>query len=121
MNEECTIRRVYDDGSFDLTWSDSGETVRAVLHGVRPIEPLPSLYREMLTTRVIATRRAPIAERRGAVGEHEIVRLLVFGWQDKSGDVWQDIGPVLLRDGLVTLAPGDFPERAEYEKVASDR
>lgn len=121
MSEAVRVRDVLEDGGVVLEWQDSGETTTAVLSGIQPVQPLPLLYREIVAERLGATRGPVLAERRGAVGDRTVVRLLAFSWQDKSGDVYEDVAEVLVREGLAEVADGDFPERAAYEAAARDR
>jgi len=43
-----------------------------------------------------------------------------FAWQDKSGDVWDDLGRLLLREGAVRVAVGRFLERRAYLKAETE-
>ena len=120
MREPCRIDAVRDDGTLELTLLASDEKIHAALEGIRAVQPLPALYREILVERAGAGETPPLVERRGASGDAVVVNLQAFGWRDKSGDVWLDVAAALLGRGLATIAPGDFPERADYERAASD-
>ena len=119
MREECRIDAVRDDGTLDLTWLASAVKAHAALHGIRAVQPLPELYREILVERLGASEYPPRAERRGIDGDLAFVNLHVFAWHDKAGDVWRDVVPGLLERGLATVVPGEFPERADYERAAA--
>ncbi|MBI3179102.1 MAG: hypothetical protein HYZ27_05535 [Deltaproteobacteria bacterium] len=41
-------------------------------------------------------------------------QIFYFAWQDKSGDVWQDLAVTLLDAGLARVARGEFLGRDEY-------
>ena len=41
-------------------------------------------------------------------------RIAYFAWQDKSGDVWEDLALTLLDQGVVRVSNEEFPEREEY-------
>jgi hypothetical protein len=119
VREACRIEAVHDDGTLELAWVASGERSHARLQGVRPVQPLPPLYREILVDRVGSLEFAPRAERRGRDGDSVLVNVHVFAWHDKSGDVWRDIALALLKEGVATVEPGDYPERADYERAAT--
>jgi hypothetical protein len=105
---ECVLVRVQPDGRLVVRQGDLEHVVR--LYGVEIPQPLDPRYFEVLTHWLPRARR-PL--RCVATGPGQ-VRLRYFAWQDKSGDVWRDVATLLLAEGLVRVADGDFPERDEY-------
>jgi endonuclease YncB( thermonuclease family) len=102
-SEPCRIERVLADGRIELRLA--GRTAAARLVGVDVLADARANVLEVIGR----TRRPPRCELRA---RDELV-VDVFGWQDKSGDVWEDLATVLVDMGLATVAPGAFPGRDE--------
>ncbi len=102
---ECTVTRVLPDGALALRFVEG--TVVARLVGV---DILPNA-RGNVEAVVARGRRPPRC--RANEDDHGVQRatIEVFAWQDKSGDVWEDLARVLADMGLVKVQEGDFPGR----------
>jgi hypothetical protein len=120
VTEDCSFERLLPDGSPVIRVG--GKEVVLELRGLEIIQPIEDRYHEIFEVVLPRTKRSlrceleSMPERK----DHARGRLLYFGWQDKSGDVWVDVAQLLLQRGLATLASGDFPEREEYEQYQRD-
>lgn len=111
--EYCSFVRLIADGS-PVVRLRSREMV-VDLYGIEIVQPTGDLYQKIFEERIPQTKRPLRCKIHGVLPEGKIRgQLFYFGWQDKSGDVWLDLGHVLLKEGLARVAPGDFPEREEY-------
>jgi hypothetical protein len=113
--EECWFVRLLPDGSPVVKLRGAEQSVQ--IHGIEIPQPPPELYVELMTQRLPRLGRPLrcVIRSIGPAGQVS-AKLFYYGWQDKSGDVWQDLALALLDQGLARVAPGDFPERDEYLK-----
>jgi hypothetical protein len=100
---KCRLTGVAPDGT--LTLVVDGEERPAELAGVDLPEPPPAEYFELLD-RALHTS-LPLQCRFVGEGERrrQRVRLQVFGWKDKSGDVWLDLSQRLVDQGIARPEP----------------
>lgn len=113
--EECRILRLLDDGSMVIGLQMGEQTIK--LYGVKIAQPLPALYINLITQRIPRAGEPMRCFVRSVDSAGQVyAQLLSYGWQDKSGDVWIDLANILLEEGLVDVADGEFPERDEYLK-----
>jgi endonuclease YncB( thermonuclease family) len=85
------------------------------IHGIEVLQPPPDLYVEIMTKRAAHLAHPLRCLLRSQASEDgERVQIFLYGWQDKSGEVWQDLAVVLLRQGVARVSEGHFPERDEY-------
>jgi hypothetical protein len=115
---ECVLIGLEPDGT-PILLTPFGKR-RLPLHGLEIPQPPPDLYVQILTARIPRLPRPPRYVVRRLPTGGESVQLFVHGWQDKSGEVWQDIAPVLLQQGVARVADGDFPERQEYLRLEKE-
>jgi hypothetical protein len=92
----CVITRVLDDGSLDLLVD--GRAIVARLEGVA-IRPGAGADVMAVLGRVHRPPRCDV--RLGDAGPARVV-VEIYGWQDKSGDVWLDLGDELVKVGLAS-------------------
>lgn len=119
----CRVVAVEDRGSLCIRTGDGRETVK--LYGVELAEPLSTVCRAILTTRLADLPEAPRCRLRpfpGPHGQERRAQIFVLAWKDKSGDVWMELSHLLLEQGCAVVAPEAFPERREYlEHLSSPR
>jgi len=92
---KCRFREVEPGGV--LVMEIDGGRVRATLQGVRiPASRAPA-------AEAFLTDRAPRVDLRCTVcdtGSPAEIRVELLAWRDKSGDVWQNLGAALVKQGL---------------------
>jgi hypothetical protein len=88
---ECQIIRVLPDGRLRLSWGGREENA-----GLKGIESAPPRVDYVNIVARAATR--PVKPARCTVESTKplVVSISVYGWQDKSGDVWLDLATLLL-------------------------
>lgn len=110
--EECQFVRLLPDGTPIMRLQGVEREVE--IDGLEIPQPLPNLYVEIFQ-RVSRLRKPVRCSIRSVSPTGRVrARMLCYGWQDKSGDVWVDLALVLLDEGLARVAAGEFPEREEY-------
>ncbi len=95
----CRFEEVEPSGVLVL--EISGERVRATLQGTR----IPTS--KAADTNAFLADRAPRVDLRCTVrdvGPPAVVEAELLAWRDKSGDVWQSLGTVLIEQGLAEPA-----------------
>lgn len=118
--QECALIRVLPDGSLLLQIGDKEQEVQ--VYGIEIHKPPPQEYFDWFDQRLRRIRRPLRCLVRGfSEADKVTAQLFYFGWQDKSGDVWLDLAPVLLREGFARVASGDFPEREQYLRYEKAR
>lgn len=111
--EECWFVRLLPDGRPVVRLRGQEQVVE--IDGVEIPQPPPDLYFEIFNERLARLRKPLRCIVRSVSPEGRVhAKLLCFGWHDKSGDVWFDLALVLLDEGLVSVAAGEFPEHEEY-------
>jgi Staphylococcal nuclease homologue len=113
QQEECLFVRLLPDGSPVVNLR--GTEQRVEIDGIQIPQPPPNLYIEMMTQRLPRLRKPLRCVVRAVRTSGQIqAKLLYYGWQDKSGDVWLDLGLTLVDEGLARVSEAPFPERNEY-------
>ena len=107
----CAFVRVEADGAIVLDLA--GTPTRVLPFGVDVPSPVPADY-TILVGRLPETREPLRCTVRDAAANPVRAQIHYYGWQDKSGDVWEDLAITLLDRGVVRVAAAPFPERAEY-------
>jgi len=110
--ESCRLVRLQSDGQpvVDL----SGTPTPGVIDGIEIPQPVPELYREIMTQRinwidpslrcaVVQPRQVPLR-----------LRISYLALKDKSGDIWLDLATLLLEEGAARVASGTFSGREEF-------
>ena len=116
--EECQFVRLLPDGTL-IMWLQGVER-EVEIDGLEIPQPLPDMYIEIFQ-RVSRLRKPVRCSVRSVTPTDRVrARLSCYGWQDKSGDVWVDLALVLLEEGVVRVAAGEFPEREEYMRHESE-
>jgi hypothetical protein len=111
--EECTFICLLPDGSLLMELSGTERSMK--IHGVDIPKPPSEVYVDMMTNRIHKLRKALRCRQQPADADGQIrASISYYGWQDKSGEVWLDLGRTLLEEGLARVSAGSFPERAEY-------
>ncbi len=110
--QDCQFVRITDQGALVVTVSGIERTL--AIFGVEVTAPPPALYLEIIGQRLPRTGRPLRCTMRTAGPGTPLAVFHYFAWHDKSGDVWEDLAVTLLDQGVVRVAHGDFPERAEY-------
>ncbi len=110
---ECRFRRVEPDGTLDVDMD--GAQQRVQIFGIVVPQPPSSLYMDIVGKRIHG-RHKPLRCDIRAVGPGGLVRgrIWYYAWQDKSGDVWDDLALTLLDQGVARVSDEKFPERDEY-------
>jgi hypothetical protein len=112
--QECQFVRLDPDGA--LVVRIAGMERRAEVFGVVVQNPPPALYVDIVGQR-IHSRKMPLRCVVRSTRDGQLrAQFLYFAWQDKSGDVWEDLAITLLDQGVVRVSDEQFPERAEYER-----
>jgi hypothetical protein len=121
--ETCQFVRLLPDGALVVRMHDVDQEVE--IEGIEIPQPPPPFYVEIMNERLFRLGKPQRCIIRGQAPTGRMrVKLLYFGWQDKSGDVWLDLALALLDDGVVHVAATQFPEREEYlqhEREAQSR
>jgi len=114
VNEEiCWFIRLIPNGNPLVKLQ--GEEKEVKLYGIEIPYPIPDQYIDLMTRRLPRLAK-PLKcvlfseEAEGFIS----AKLLYYGWQDKTGDVWLDLSLTLLEEGLAKVASFEFPERIEY-------
>jgi hypothetical protein len=112
--QECQFVRLEPDGA--LVVKIAGTERRAEVFGIVVQDPPPALYVDIVGKR-IHSRKMPLRYVvRSTRDGHLRAQFLYFAWQDKSGDVWEDLAITLLDQGVARVSDEQFPERTEYER-----
>ena len=113
--QNCELLGLASDGSPIVRLQ--GREISVDLQGIEIIQPPSELYRQIFEVR-LARIKKPLRCRVVGWGRRPKIKaqLFYFGWQDKSGDVWLDVAPILLEEGVARVASYNFPERKEYLK-----
>jgi hypothetical protein len=113
----CDWIAVRPDGQLHL--SIDGRSHMVGLHGVEMVAASPELVEEFLGR--LKRNGLPVGCTEPAVQSLDkgalTLKLSYLAWRDKSGDVWKDLAPTLIEEGLVLVAPDEFPERDEYSSL----
>jgi hypothetical protein len=110
--EDCRLVGVGSDGALVISVGGVEQTM--AIFGVEVDDPPPALYLEIIAKRLPQTGHPLRCTVRTTGPGMPRAQFLYFAWQDKTGDVWQDLAVTLLEHGIVRVADGDFPERADY-------
>jgi hypothetical protein len=97
MDHQATCRFLEVEASGALVLDIDGKRVRAMLGGAR-IDPSKAAR-----ANAFLAERAPRVNLRCTVrdpGPPAVVDIELLAWRDKSGDVWQNLGAVLIEQGL---------------------
>jgi hypothetical protein len=101
----CAIVDLLDDGTPVVRIGDE-EPRPLPVHGILVPQPPPDLYVEILTRRLGGDPTRLRCELPADPGR-ATARYAYLAWQDKTGDVWRDLGQLLLTQGAARPAPGD--------------
>jgi hypothetical protein len=112
VREECRLAAVEPDGALVLHCPSGRRVVE--LHGLQVAQPVPAEYLRIVQKKDVREMPLRIRVRGRSQSGREQVQAFVFGWQDKSGDVWVDLARVLIEAGAAGVADEGFPEREEY-------
>ncbi len=113
QGKECNLIRALPDGSLFIELFGKEQAVQ--VYGIDICQPPPQEYFEIIDQRLRRVKKGLRCVVKGGTHRDQVtVQLFYFGWQDKSGDVWLDLAPVLLREGFACIASVDFPEKQEY-------
>lgn len=110
--EEGRFVRVSPEGRLVLELG--GEEHEVELDGLEMPQPPSRAYVEIANRLSRISRPLRLDVRSVSADGRIRGRLRVWGWQDKSGDVWVDLAHVLLERGLARVASTEFREREEY-------
>ena len=111
--QECRFVRLLPDGTAVVRLGDAEHEIE--MEGIRVPQPPSPIYVEIFTERIpllvkplrcLVNTELPNGRIRG--------KLMCFAWNDKSGDVWLDLATVLLDEGVVHVADGEFSDREDY-------
>jgi hypothetical protein len=116
QQEEGRFIRLQQDGTLVIELRGSERVVQ--IAGVVVPRPLPEAY--LAVFRRLAHRGKPIRceVQSEQPGTGIRAKIFYYGWQDKTGDVWQDLAILLLEEGAVEVAEEDFPEKETYRQHA---
>jgi hypothetical protein len=110
---ECRFLRLESDGTLQVEMDGAQRALQ--LFGVVVPQPPPPLYMDIVGKR-IQKQHKPLRCDVRAVGPDGRwrARIAYFAWQDKSGDIWEDLALTLLDQGVARVSDEEFPEREEY-------
>lgn len=91
-----------------------GEEKVVELRGIEVIRPPPEEYYDIFHNRLSAGEPMKCVVYSTLPSGHIDAKLMVYGWLDKTGDAWLDLGLLLIDLKLARAAKGDYPEREEY-------
>ena len=116
QQEECEFVGLQQDGTLIVRLRGREHLLQ--IAGVVVPQPLPHAYIDIF--RRLMQRGKPFrceiqSEHRRAGSR---AKIFYYGWQDKSGDVWQDLALLLLEEGAVEVSEEDFPEKTMYQEHA---
>jgi hypothetical protein len=110
---ECRLLQLEPDGTLDV--EIAGTQQRVKLLGITLPRPLPPLLVDIISRRIRPMQRPLRCDVRGTSKDGRLrARVFYFAWQDKSGDVWQDLAITLLDQGLGRVSPKKL--RARYRE-----
>jgi hypothetical protein len=113
--EECRVVRVQQDGNLVLELRGGEQVVQ--LAGVQVPQPLPPAFSRVFQRLMQQGKPVRCEVQSGQRNERARVKILYYGWQDKSGDVWQDLALLLLEEGAVEVSEQeDFPDKEIYRQ-----
>jgi hypothetical protein len=97
--QECELVRVLSDGTPVVRCQGVEQPVE--IEGIEVSQPPPPLYFEIFEQR-LAHLRKPLrcTFQTDALAGRARVRMEYFAWHDKSGDVWRDVGELLVEQGV---------------------
>ena len=98
---ECEFVRLLPDGTVVVR--AGGEEWSIQIDGIEVPQPLSAEYLQIFDR--IAAQGGPMRYTISAElgGGRHLARLSGYGWQDKSGDVWLDVGTLLVEEGAARL------------------
>ncbi len=103
--QPCWYVRLLPDGTPILRFGALSSTNlhAVVLPGVTPENPVSDPYATFMDERVATGRRSLRCTVHSMEASGRVhADVAIFGWQDKSGDVWFDLGDLLVERGLAT-------------------
>jgi hypothetical protein len=103
---ECEFVQVLPDGAVAVR--AGGEEWSIQIEGIEVPQPLLTEYLQIFDRIARAGRplRCTISDE--LEGGRRLARLSCYGWHDKSGDVWLDLGTVLVEEGVARPSPREF-------------
>jgi hypothetical protein len=103
--EECEIVRVMPDGALVVRVGGVERSVE--IEGIEVPQPPPPIYFDILRTRLRKLQK-PLrcAFHSTAVEGRVRARIEYLAWHDKSGEVWKDLGELLVEQGAARAASG---------------
>ena len=110
---ECRFLGVQPDGTLRVEIDGAQRQVQ--IFGIAVPQPPPPLYIDIVGRRIHGRNKPLRCDVREVTPDgHWRARVAYYAWQDKSGDVWEDLALTLLDQGVVRVSDEMFPERAEY-------
>ena len=107
--ESCRLIRLEPDGQPVV--EISGRQLPVRIHGVEIPQPVPELYRDVMTQRINwiepSLRCVTIEPDR----QPPALTISYLAAKDKSGDIWLDLATLLVEEGAARVAEGTFAER----------
>lgn len=98
--ETCRFVRLLPDGTPVMLIDGVEREVE--IEGMAIPHPLPESYVELFNERLLRLNRPLRCIVRDELPTGRVrARVLYFGWQDKSGDVWLDLAQTVLEQGVV--------------------
>jgi hypothetical protein len=110
--DECELLKLLPDGSIVIKLNDLEKTVK--IFGVELNDSIQPMYTQIITYLFKPIKPCKYIIKSKKTGDELFVKIIYFGWQDKSGDVWIDLAETLLSKGLVKVSAGKFDEKEEY-------
>jgi hypothetical protein len=109
----CKFLWLEADGSLVVEMNGTQRSLQ--IFGVVVPQPPPPLYMDIVGRRIHARHRPLRCEVRAVASDGRArARIDYFAWQDKSGQVWEDLALTLLDQGVVRVSDETYPERDEY-------
>ena len=110
---ECRFLGLQPDGTLQVEVDGTERQVQ--VFGVVVPQPPPPLYVEIVGRRIHSRNKPVRCDVRAVKPDGQWrARIAYFAWQDKSGEVWEDLAVTLLDQGVVRVSDEIFPEREEY-------
>lgn len=98
---ECEFVRLLPDGTVVVR--AGGEEWSIQIDGIEVPQPLSAEYLQIFDRIAAQGRRMRCTISGELGGGRHLARLSGYGWQDKSGDVWLDVGTLLVEEGAARL------------------
>jgi hypothetical protein len=114
--EECTLVRALPDGALVVHGASGDRTVE--IFGVVIAAPRAPLFLDVVGERLPKAGPMRCTTRATPRNGRPRVQIFYFAWQDKSGDVWEDLALSLIDMKLARVSAERFRERPEYLRRA---